>query len=136
MVDVTNVRRKSGGSFVTALTVKRRVSGAWVTVWTNFSVEAWPNPVYGNSFNGSGVPASGLTSIDVTGGVGPFTYSLSGLSGGTGITLTNPNTNTPGFQTSSDAVQYRTGTYRMTVTDTGNGGATVFVDISVELSVE
>lgn len=99
-------------------------------------VSASPNPAEGVGLAGSGVPGAADTTISVSGGVGGFTYSGSFISGGTGLSLLNPNTANPGWQTLDDAVQTRTGTWRTVVTDSGDGYATASVDVPVSIVVE
>lgn len=80
--------------------------------------------------------AAGSSHATVTGGVGPFTYSWSWVSGGTGINLSGTTSSTVSAQTANGSPQVRFGKLRCTVTDTGNGSKTAYVDINVTLTVD
>lgn len=86
---------------------------------SNHTVSITPDPADGLA--PSPTPASVSPTANVTGGVGPFTYSWSIISGGTGVTLTNATSATCTVTTNTGAVQTRTGTLQCDVTDTGNG---------------
>lgn len=97
-------------------------------------VVASPNPL--SVSTSAPTVASGASAVTVfSGGVGPFTYSGAWLSGGVGITVAFAITANPSFSTGNGLIQTRTGVWRHTVTDTGDGGATATVDISVTLTV-
>jgi hypothetical protein len=95
---------------------------------------ASPNPAYGYAPSGFGVPAQISSTITTSGGIGPFTHNGTFISGGVGINILTPTTATPGWETQTTADQFRTGTYRHTVTDTATT-LTAFVDIVVELEI-
>lgn len=78
-----------------------------------------PDPSNGDSVFPT--PASTSATAGIVGGVGPFTYLWSITAGGTGCTLTNTTTATCIATTNTGVPQVRTGTWKVDVTDTGNG---------------
>lgn len=81
-----------------------------------------PDPINGNI---SSSPSNfGTLTCSVTGGVGPFTYSWSRVSGDTGITAISPTASSTDMNVAGIGPGgFKTSTWRCTVTDTGNGGA-------------
>lgn len=71
----------------------------------------------------------------VSNGVGPFTYSWSLISGPS-VTVSAPTSATTSFSASAGAMpggNVLSSVFRCTVTDTGNGGVTAYVDVTVAL---
>lgn len=97
-----------------------------------FGVIGSPNPVTGTST--SPTQASASCTAVVTGGVGPFTYAWSILTG-VGVTLTNATTATCVITTNTGSVQLRNGTLQCIVTDTGNGSTTTSTTVPYTLEV-
>lgn len=68
------------------------------------------------------------------GGVGPYTYLWSFVSGTPLQSTTNGTAATQGWDTEDpfcDSPGVTSGVYRCTVTDTGNGSVTAFADVTV-----
>lgn len=78
--------------------------------------------------------ASVSITANVTGGVGPFTY-LHSLVSGTGVTLTNSTSATCTVTTNTGSPQVRPITVQCVVTDTGAGSATASDTVSGTLEV-
>ena len=128
------MRRRSGGAWVTAQTVKRRQGGAWVTVWsayTPFAASAVPSEIWGSALvNGSTTKTiTEGTNIAATGGSGTYTYSASWLSGGSLMSISSGTTSTPTVSSSSRVSAHRTGVMRVVVSD---GTSSVNVDVPVD----
>jgi hypothetical protein len=70
------------------------------------------------------------TTVTVTGGSGPITYSWAWYSGSTGVTATNPTSATTAFKATVNASNPRVAIMRCTVT---RGAATTFVDVQASL---
>jgi len=66
-------------------------------------------------------PASTNGTAGIVGGVGPFTYLWTITAGGAGCSLTNTTTAICTATTNTGLPQTRTGTWKVDVTDTGNG---------------
>jgi hypothetical protein len=109
-------RRRSGGSMVTVGSLLVRQAGVWVQK-AAMSLALAPASVVQNAPNGS--RTSSFT-VQITGGVGPFSYSWSWQDGGQGTTLTNTATATVTINTSGNNT-LREGTIRVVVTDAGTG---------------
>lgn len=77
-----------------------------------------------------GAATSSTITGNVTGGVGPFTFAWTRVSGDT-YTINSPTNATTTFSTSGPSGSIKFGVYRFTVTDTGNGDAEEFADIDV-----
>jgi len=106
-----------------------------------FSASDSPNPVTGtNTTSVSGglvAVATSSCTCSVTGGVGSFTYAWTFVSG-TNATINSPSSASTTFTRTAAAPtvlgtsnQYN-GTFRCTVTDTGNGNQTTTADVVVQ----
>lgn len=85
---------------------------------TAHSVTLSPDPATASTT--SPTPCSTSVTAVVSGGVGPFTYSWSIVTGA-GVTLTNATLSSCTITTNTGSVQTRSGTLKCDVTDTGNG---------------
>lgn len=101
----------------------------------NHTTEVVPAILFG--FGTAGVQYdSPPFSVNVTNGVGPFTYSATWLTGGASITIVGATTNAPFLQIQNTApAGTYTGTMRVAVTDTGNGSYTTHTDVPVEIEL-
>lgn len=74
--------------------------------------------------------------VSVTGGIGPFTYSWSYVSGSSATVVSSTSASTTFRRNGAapsviDTTNSYSGVYRCTVTDTGAGGATATIDVTV-----
>lgn len=99
---------------------------------SGFSVSA---PTEANRTQGSsgGVPIS-MTTLTVTatvsGGIGPYTYAWTRISGDSAITATAPAASATAFTATVAAEETKEATFRVTATDTATGAvATADVDV-------
>ncbi|MFN9029642.1 MAG: PKD domain-containing protein [Betaproteobacteria bacterium] len=111
-------------------------NGTWRQVYSSaapmsLSKDGDASGTYFGSFNGdSGNAETNTVTISVSGGVGPFTYSWSYVSGDP-ATVNSPSSASTSFTRVGTVPSSAGGTYRCTVTDTGNGGATATIDVIV-----
>jgi hypothetical protein len=96
------------------------------------SVTLSPDPADGTAPSPS--KASVSITANVTGGVGPFTY-LHSIVSGAGITMTNSTSATCTVETNTGALQTRLFTTQCVVTDTGAGSTTASDTVSGTLEV-
>jgi hypothetical protein len=97
---------------------------------SDMSVSVSPSAVSGISF-GTGTVTSNAATVTVRGGVGPFTYLWTYVSGDT-FTITS---NTAASTTFSKAIglnEAYAGVYRCTVTDAGAGSKSVDVQVYLQ----
>lgn len=73
---------------------------------------------------------SSSTTVSVSGGVPPYSYSWAFVAGGTGIWINSPSLATTTFTATSSYGSSRTGTARSTVTD--STGATAYADVTLK----
>jgi len=77
-----------------------------------------------------GASTSNAATANVVGGVGPFTYAWTQVSGDT-FTINDPTGSTTTFTALGSTGDEFTGVYRVTVTDTGAGDAEETGDVTV-----
>jgi len=107
-------------------------AGTWKEFFAESALIASASPA--TAF-GEGVGAASVTSntvtVSVTGGIAPYTYSWSRVSGATFVIL-NPTSPTTAFNAFVPYASTLTGIYRCTISHAGLG--TTYVDVPVELS--
>ena len=112
--------RDAGGTLRTVQQGKMRdENNVLRTFYAPLSVGITPSEVDASagSFNASMTVAGGpLTAVPI-GGVAPFTYLWAWKVGGSGITISNPTTNSAGFSASVPRDQSKNGIVEVTVTD-------------------
>jgi len=140
-VDVPHI--KVAGVWKAPDSVHVKVAGVWREAYTAvppLSVSGGNLSAGESGFSVSGrVPASGSVSafMTVTGGVGPFTYAWTKLTSADGSAFVAGNTtslNANWYGIRSDLNFDNTETWRLTVTDTGDGNNTATADISITLT--
>lgn len=99
---------------------------------SSHAVSISPDPMDASST--SPTPASVVGTASVTGGVGPFTYAWSIVTGG-GVTLTNTTSAACTLTTNTGTPQTRVGTIKCDVTDTGNGSLVASRTVSYTLDI-
>lgn len=128
---VAVTKRRLSGAWVTVATIKRMVSGAWVVVQSGTLTASFnPDPVSDSLPNGTA--HSVACTITPAGGVGPYTYAWSWLSGGATITINNGTTATATFTAAGATNLEKTGTAKCIVTDTGNAGNSITPTVVVD----
>lgn len=148
MVDVSAVKRRSGGAWVNVSNIYKRSGGAWVKVWPTIApivISASPSGIYYSTSGsiGSKIVSSGFSpAITVSGGTGTYTYAWTKLSdydssagGSSGPTsINNASILNPSFTSTlsspSGNVGARTSVWRLTVT---SGSETATKDYNVYL---
>jgi hypothetical protein len=93
--------------------------GTWKLVWTGFTATAAPSSWSGATASGNLLVSDPFTA-SVTGGVGPFTYAWTLISGGAVFGIDSPTSATTTFS----GVGYSDldiATYKCVVTDTATG---------------
>lgn len=87
----------------------------------------------------SDLPAGSATSINaattVFNGVGPFTYLWTQESGDS-MTINSDTSDTTNFTTSGSSGEFKSGVFKVTVTDTGNGDAETDATVTVLFAFE
>lgn len=106
------------------------------------SVSASPSSVSGfanSASNGASVTATtNATTASVANGAGPFTYAWAYVSGDN-ATINSPSSASTTFSRTAPATSpatVRTGTFRVTVTDTGNNNLAKTADVTVSTTHE
>ena len=143
MAAQNNIPARDGGAW-RACQPKVRVSGAWnackagwvrvAGVWQQFytSVLTAIGADLYNSRSGSGLVSVSTTGFGASGGVAPYTFSYTRLSGDTQtISHPDPASANATFSRTVPAGSSSITTYRMTVTDSASGSA--FFDFTAEL---
>lgn len=102
------------------------VSTAAVSIYTAFVT---PGSLLREDLS-PGAQTSNQATANVEGGVGPFTFAWTRVSGDI-FTINDPTSDTTTFTAIGSSGEDLSGTYRVTVTDTGNGNAEETGDVSV-----
>lgn len=89
-----------------------------------------PPSIYGDR-SGRGVAVTGSTTVSVSGGLTPYTYAWSYVSGDATFTCTSPSAATTTFSATVGLGQDKASTWKCRVTDAASVFQDVFVDISV-----
>jgi len=115
----------ASGVYKLVLNVWVGAGGAWKHAFAALSVSV-PNNT--NNPRPPGAATSLTSTANVTGGIGPFSYQWSYVSGHS-FTIDSPTAIATTFSTVIGPGQFQTGTYRCTVTDHGTGAqaTTTFV---------
>lgn len=130
---ITKLRIQDGGTLRNILRLKvMDADGVALRTVATFaaplSLSISPSPTAGSSFASAGAPAS-CTTAPVTatpsGGLGPYSYSWTALSGDG--TINSPSSATTAFSYASIAPDSASGTFRCTCTDSSGQSATADV---------
>lgn len=118
--------RDAGGTLRIIQTGKiRDEGGALRTFYAPLRADITPSEVDASagSFDASMVVSGGpLTAVPI-GGIGPFTYNWIFVVGGSGITISNPTTNSAGFSATVNSNQSKSGVVQVTITDANGSKA-------------
>lgn len=123
---------KDGGSWEPVLNAWTKTAGAWELIWTGFTVAATP----ASETVETDLPtvSSSLFTATPTGGVGPFTYAWSKVSGDS-IVITTPTLQTTRFQANTmTSGSSRSAVFECAVTDTTTGVVATSNTVSVTLT--
>lgn len=135
MIDVTSVKRRSGGTWVAISAVYKRLSGAWVQVWpTDPPISITGSGSYNSTGAVGGVSRtkSITTALSVSGGNGTYSYSWAFVAGsGDNVVPSSTTILNPTFSEFLAPDASRLGTYRLTVT---SGSQTATKDITYNLA--
>lgn len=111
---------KTSGSWAPVLNMWVKTSGSWELVFTGFTVELSPSTESGSGPDAT-VITTGYVEVAVTGGVGPFTYSWTQVSGDSISAISAAAYRTLFRATFMDPDETRIAVYKCTVTDTTTG---------------
>lgn len=114
---------KTAGTWEPVLSIWVKNAGAWELVWTGFQVSTAPSTVqgYGDGSGTSQIVISDPTSVTITGGAGPFTYSWRQTSGDAMSVSGGGSSSSAQFFKTLDGGFNATATFVCDVTDTATG---------------
>lgn len=127
-VALTVRKRKSGASMVDLTIAKRRTGGVWVDIFGVLEVTVSPSSINYAAPNGTEVIGLLASSI---GGSGGYTYSWAIVAGGAGASI-SPTTGASINLTVSGTNVLRSGTVRVTVTDSSSSTDTFDVPYEIQ----
>jgi hypothetical protein len=131
--DITSAQARIGGTWRTITSAKAYIGGAWRDV-ASFTAPLTAS-VSPSTVAGVGVPTGiGDTEVATTnsatcmpsGGVGPYTYAIARISGDGGTAVSSSSA-TSTFTRSIQSDEFKTSTFRWTVTDSLGSTATADV---------
>lgn len=124
----------AGGEWKTVTGMWTGAGGVWKSCYT--AMQAHANPTSVGSATSSANQTSGVVTVILDpAGTGPYTYQWEWVSGGSGITITNPTGAATSFSAAGLAVgETRTGIARCVVTDTSNGAQAISNNVNVGIT--
>lgn len=112
---------RNGGVWKPLVNMFVRSGGVWKLVWTGFTTSLSPTTLTQSGPSYSSV-TTGTCTVTVTGGVGPFTYAWTIVSGDPSFTPNSPTSASTTFTgTTTDPGVPTFATYKCVVTDTATG---------------
>lgn len=108
-----------GGTWKPALSMYVKDSGSWKLVWTGFTATASPSSWSGATSSGNLLVSATFTAT-TSGGVGPFAYQWTLVSGGTVLSADNATSASTTFSGTGFS-EIDIATYKCVVTDTATG---------------
>lgn len=126
---VTAPSIRPAGSYVPATEIHVKVAGSWEQVWpVPLTVDISPNSI--NEVDGNCPFTSSSLTGQGSGGVPSYTYAWAFISGGAGITINSPSSQSTTFTITSTGL--KSGTVRCTVTDQNTDTAIDTASVTLE----